>query len=544
MVASPRILSERRRRVQRDCSRAKVSIGARANAALLLSPAMPPPVVAMRNITRRFGGIVANDDVAFELLPGELHALVGENGAGKTTLMRVLYGLLAPHAGRIEVEGRPVRIARPADAIRLGLGMVHQHFVLIDPMTVAENVTLGREPRTRVGAFDHAEAERRVAELSQRHGLPVDPRTPVASLSVGGQQRVEILKALYHGARVLILDEPTAVLAPQEVDELFRVLRELQAAGTAIVLITHKLAEVQAIADRVTVMRAGRVVGGGPIAEYSSERIAELMVGHTPAPARRERTSATGNVLLSVRQLEVADDRGLSAVRGVSLAIHEGEIVGIAGVEGNGQHELIECLAGLRPARAGDVRMAGGIAPRGARARFRAGLAHVPGDRLRRGLVGGMTVAENLVLGRHDDRTVAGLWLTPRALARHARPLLADYDVRPPAPAAAAHTLSGGNQQKLVIAREISRGAAVMLVAHPTRGVDLGATAFIHGRLIAARNSGRAILLVSSELSEILALSDRVLVMYGGRFVHETAPHMTDERTLGMYMTGQGEARG
>jgi general nucleoside transport system ATP-binding protein len=515
-----------------------------SNAALLLSAAMPAPVVAMRNITRRFGGTVANDDVTFELQPGEIHALVGENGAGKTTLMRVLYGMLGPHSGRIEVEGRAVRVARPADAIRLGLGMVHQHFVLVDPMSVAENVTLGREPRTATGAFRRPEAERIVAELSQRYGLPVEPRATVASLSVGGQQRVEILKALHHGARVLILDEPTAVLAPQEVDELFRVLRDLRAAGTAIVLITHKLPEVQAIADRVTVMRAGRVAGGGPIAEFSNERIAELMVGHAPARGRRERTSATGKVLFSARQLEVLDDRGLLAVRGVSLALHEGEIVGIAGVEGNGQHELIECLAGLRPASGGDVRLAGGLAPRGARARFHAGLAHVPGDRLRRGMVGGMSVAENLVLGRQDDREVAGAWLTPRALARNARPLLADYDVRPPDPGAEAGTLSGGNQQKMVIAREISRGAAVMLVAHPTRGVDLGATAFIHERLIAARNSGRAILLVSSELTEILALSDRVLVMYGGRFVHETAPHTTDERTLGFYMTGQGEARG
>ena len=504
---------------------------------------MPSPVVALHHITRRFGSVVANDDVSLELQPGEIHALVGENGAGKTTLMRVLYGLLPPHGGHIDVDGRTARIARPADAIRLGLGMVHQHFMLVEPMTVAENLALGHEPRAGLGRFSAPDAERAVEALSRRYGLPVDPRARIRALSVGVQQRIEILKALHHGARVLILDEPTAVLVPQEVDELFQVLRGLKAQGTSIVLITHKLAEVRAVADRVTVMRAGRVVGGGPIGSLSNAAIAELMIGRPLPPLGLERAGGVGQVRLEVKDLEVADDRGLPAVRGVSFEVRGGEIVGIAGVEGNGQHELVECLAGLRPARRGAVRIEDRVVPPGARARFAAGLAHIPADRHRRGMIAEMTLAENLVLGMHHDRALGrGPALDPRRLAERARPLLATYDVRPPDPRARAGALSGGNQQKLVVARELARAAGVMLVAHPTRGVDLGATTFIHRRLLDARNAGRALLLVSSELSEILALSDRVLVMYEGRIVCERRVESTGERELGLYMTGQAGA--
>jgi len=500
---------------------------------------MSAPVVALRNVTRRFGSVVANDDVTLEIAPGEIHALVGENGAGKTTAMRVLYGILPPHAGHIEIDGHTVRIARPQDAIRLGLGMVHQHFMLVEPMTVAENLTLGHEPAAAFGAYRAGAAQRAVEELSRRYGLAVDPRARIRTLSVGAQQRVEILKALHHGARVLILDEPTAVLAPQEVDELFRVLRGLAAHGTSIVLITHKLAEVRAIADRVTVMRAGRVVGGGALTSLTHDAIAELMVGRAMAPLVVERTPGVEGVRLEVNDLEVFDARGLAAVRGVSFTVRGGEILGLAGVEGNGQHELIECLAGLVHARGGTVRIDGRDAPRGTRARFAAGLAHVPADRHRRGMIEPMTLAENLILGLERDPALGrGPGLDPAALARHARALLEAYDVRPPDPRARAGALSGGNQQKLVMARELSRNAGVMLVAHPTRGVDLGATAFIHRRLIAARNSGRAVLLVSSELSEILALSDRVMVIFDGRIVFESTARATDERELGHYMTG------
>jgi len=505
---------------------------------------MTAPAVALRNVTRRFGTCVANDDVSLELEPGTVHAIVGENGAGKTTLMRVLYGLIAPTGGHVEIDGRAVQIRRPADAMRLGLGMVHQHFMLVGPLTVAENVCLGREPGGAGGRLDRRRAEAEVAQLSERYGLPVDPKARVSTLSVGGQQRVEILKALYHEARVLILDEPTAVLTPQEVDDLFRVLRELKKAGTTIVLITHKLAEVKALADHVTVMRGGRVVGGGPASELSVERIAELMVGRAVSSLHDRGAATPGEPLLEVRGLTVRDERGLEAVRDVSLVVRAGEIVGIAGVEGNGQHELIECLAGLRRAERGEIVCAGrALSGRSAAEHARAGLAHVPSDRLRRGLVPPFTLAENLVLGRQREAAVGhGALLQPSALARRASPLLQEFDVRPPDPAARAEQLSGGNQQKVVVARELTRGARVVLAAHPTRGVDLGAIEFIHRRLLAERDGGHGVLLVSSELSEILALADRVLVMYEGRIVHETTRTAADERTLGLYMAGKGGA--
>ena len=505
-----------------------------------LPPSMPA-LVALRNITRRFGSLVANDDVSLELAPAEIHALVGENGAGKTTLMRVLYGLLAPDSGTVEMEGRAIRIRHPADAMRLGLGMVHQHFMLVDTLSVAENVVLGHEPGGAAGAFDRRRAEARVAELSRRHGLPVEPDALVATLSVGAQQRVEILKTLDRGARVLILDEPTAVLTPQEVDDLFQVLRRLRADGTAIVMITHKLAEVMALADRVTVMRAGRIVGSGPIGSWTAEAIAERMVGRTPAPLRARADRAPGDPLLAVRALEVSDDRGLPAVRGVSFEVRAGEVVGIAGVEGNGQHELIEALAGLRAHRPGEVRIAGRpLTGRSAREAYAAGLAHIPSDRLRRAIVPEMSLAENLALGLQRSKHFGrGPWLERRRLEAHATRLLEEYDVRPRDPSARVGRLSGGNQQKLVAARELSRDAAVLLAAHPTRGLDLGAIEFLHRRILAERDRGRAVLLVSSELSEILALSDRVLVLYEGRLVHETTPAETDERTLGLFMTGR-----
>jgi simple sugar transport system ATP-binding protein len=372
---------------------------------------------------------------------------------------------------------------------------------------------------------------------------------------VGEQQRVEILKALYRGARVLILDEPTAVLTPQEVDELFGVLRELRAKGTAIVFITHKLAEVKSLADRVTVMRAGRVVGGGDAASLTVERMAELMMGHVPAPlaARVAASGGSGDVVLEAAGLRVLDARGLPAVRSLSLAVRAGEVVGVAGVEGNGQHELVECLAGLRPARLGKVFVAGrDVTGRGARAHAEAGLSHIPADRLRRGLVSEMTCAENFVLGRQREAS-RGPWLGGGSLVARAREPMAEYDVRPADPSMRAGRLSGGNQQKLVVARELGRarsarpfqklgpgaGARALIAAHPTRGVDLGATTAIHRRLLSARDAGLGVLLVSSELSEILALSDRIVVLTSGRIVHETTPEATDERTLGLWMSGR-----
>jgi general nucleoside transport system ATP-binding protein len=502
---------------------------------------MSAPAVRLRGITRRFGPVLANDDVSLELLPGEIHALVGENGAGKSTLMRVLYGLLEPDAGAIEVDGRPVRLHRPADAMRLGFGMVHQHFMLVDTLTVAENIVLGREPRRALDHLDQAAAEREVAALSERYRLPVDPRARVGGLAVGVQQRVEILKALHHGARVLILDEPTAVLAPHEVDELFQVLRSLNAQGTTIVLITHKLAEVKALAQRVTVMRDGRVVGGGDAAALTTEAIAELMVGRPLAGLRARDPRPPGVALLEVRDLQAQDDRRFPALRGVSLTVAGGEILGIAGVEGNGQRELAECIAGLRPPLRGVIVIAGRhMTGRTSREHFAAGLAHIPSDRLHDGLVVEMALAENLALGRHHEPALGtGPFLSPWAMGARAAALLAEYDVRPPSPGLPAGRLSGGNQQKLIAARELTRGARVLLVAHPTRGVDLGAAEAIHLRLLAERDAGHAVLLISSDLTEILALSDRVAVMYEGRLTYETRATATDERTLGLYMTGR-----
>ncbi|MEK7823742.1 MAG: ABC transporter ATP-binding protein [Candidatus Eisenbacteria bacterium] len=503
---------------------------------------MPVPAVSLRGITRRFGPVIANDGVSLDLAPGEIHALVGENGAGKSTLMRVLYGLLQPDAGTIEVDGRPVRIHRPADAMRLGLGMVHQHFMLVDTLTVSENIVLGREPKSALGGLRRAAADAEVEALAERYRMPVEPRARVSQLSVGVQQRVEILKALHHGARVLILDEPTAVLTPHEVDELFQVLRALNAQGTTIILITHKLAEVKALARRVTVMRDGRVVGGGEAASLTTEAIAELMVGRPLAGLRPRSPTAAAAPLLEVRLLDADDDRGLPAVRGVSLSVCGGQILGIAGVEGNGQRELAECIAGLRAPLRGEIVVAGRpMHGRSPRERAAAGLAHIPADRLHRGLVPEMTLAENLVLGRHREPSLGrGPLLGRRALASRAAALLAEYDVRPRSPGLLASRLSGGNQQKLIAARELSRGALVLLVAHPTRGLDLGAAEAIHRRLLAERDAGRAVLLISSDLTEILALSDRVCVMYEGRLTHETRPAETDERTLGLHMTGRG----
>ena len=502
------------------------------------------PSVALRNVTRRFGSVVANHDVTLELAPGRIHALVGENGAGKTTLMRILYGMIHPDSGTLEIDGRPVRFIDPAHAIRMGLGMVHQHFMLVDTLTVAENVTLGGEPRAAFGRFDLARAESIVRELSQRHGLPVDPAAKVSGLSVGAQQRVEILKALHHQARVLILDEPTAVLTPQEVDELFAALRSLQSQGVTIVLITHKLSEVMALAEQVTVLRQGRVVGGGKVADFTVESLAELMVGRPIAALQARAKTPAEVVQLEAVMLDVLDDRRLPAVRRVSFAVHGGEIVGIAGVEGNGQHELVECLAGLRPPAHGEVRIQGRrVSARSAREHFAAGLAHVPGDRLRRGMVRSMTLVENVILGRQRDPALGhGPMLDRSTTSALARRLVEEHDVRPPIVTARAEQLSGGNQQKLVVGRELSRGASAILAAHPTRGVDLGAVDAIHRRLLAERDAGHGVLLVSSELSEILALSDRIFVMYEGRIVHETRPSETDERTLGIHMTGRTAA--
>jgi len=503
----------------------------------LVEPAAP--VLELRGITKRFPGIVANDRIDFDLYPGEVHALLGENGAGKSTLMNVLYGLYHPDEGEIRVGGEPLALGSPRDAIEHGIGMVHQHFMLIPVMTVAENVVLASEPTRGRVFLDYGEAVRRVEELSRRFGLAVDPRAKVESISVGQQQRVEILKALYRGADILILDEPTAVLTPQEAEELFAVIRSLTEQGKSVVFISHKLHEVLEIADRISVLRRGKLVETRPREGATEEGLARAMVGRDVLLRVDKKPAQPGPPLLQVEDLVVVDDRGLEAVRGVSFEVRAGEIVGIAGVDGNGQTELIDALTGLRHASSGRVVVDGrDITHATAKQALDAGVGHIPQDRQRRGLVLQFTLAENIGLHDFDREPVARFgWLRPRVLVERAARLLRQFDVRGGGPLTRAGALSGGNQQKVVLAREIERDPKVLVAGQPTRGLDVGAIEFVHRRLVEERDEGRAILLVSLELDEILSLSDRVFVMYEGRLVAEFGPG-ADEHEVGLAMTG------
>jgi simple sugar transport system ATP-binding protein len=485
-----------------------------------------PPALRLEGISKSFGLVRANRDVSFEVARGAVHALVGENGAGKSTLLAIISGATRPDAGRMWLGGAEVPLAShsPAAAIARGVGLVHQHFMLVGPLTVAENVVLGREPRRRL-AVDRARAEAQVAALGKELGLVVDPRRRVEDLTVGEQQRVEILKALWRGADLLLLDEPTAVLTPPEVRTLFAILEQLAQGGKTIVLVTHKLDEVAAIAGATTVLRGGRVAAGFPGRAAAGE-IARAIVGGEAPPPPRKRSHELGAPVLTVE--------GLAAGRlaGVSFQLRAGEILGIAGVQGNGQTELVLALAGLLAAR-GTVRLGGAPLARGPRARFAAGLGHIAEDRHLRGIILDFTLTENLVLGRQRE-----LPFGRAALAAYARDRLAALDVRPGDPAAPARALSGGNQQKLVVARELGRpGLRLLLAAEPTRGVDIGATAAIHDQLLAAAAGGAAVLLVSSELSELRALADRLLVFFRGQVAAELPPTASDE-TLGTLMTG------
>ena len=500
-----------------------------------------PLLLELLGITKRFPGIVANDHVDFELAKGEVHALLGENGAGKSTLMNILYGLYHPDEGEIRLEGKRIRIDSPRDAIDRGIGMVHQHFMLIPVMTVAENIVLATEP-TKGPFLDLASAEKRVRELSKQYGLTVRPEAKVASISVGMQQRAEILKALYRGAEILILDEPTAVLTPQEASELFTILRSLQEDGKSIIFISHKLNEVLEIADRITVLRQGKKIDTVPHEGATREGLARLMVGREVVLSVEKPPAEPGETLLEVKDLVVADERGLEAVRGISLEVKAGEIVGIAGVDGNGQSELIDALTGLRSPSAGTITAAGeNLTSANARACLDAGVGHIPEDRQVRGLVLDFTLAENLAL--HDyakEPNSRWGWLYPGRLIERAGRLLKEFDVRGGRPQTLAAALSGGNQQKVVIAREVSRDPRILVAAQPTRGLDVGAIEFVHRRLVKERDEGRAILLVSFELEEILSLSDRILAVYEGRIVGEYEPGVSEEE-LGIAMTGGRE---
>jgi len=506
-----------------------------------------PPAVRLRGIDKAFGPVRANRGAELEVATREIHALVGENGAGKSTLMRVLSGMYAPNAGTMEVGGRDVTGWGTAAAIAAGVGMVHQHFMLIPTLTVAENVVLGSEI-VKGGTLDRAAAEQAVRDLSARTGLAVPPGRLVADLSVGEAQRVEILKTLYRGARILILDEPTAVLSPPEVRELWDVLRALRQAGGTIVLITHKLDEVIDVSDTITVMRQGATVARMPTAGATAQVIARAMVGRDVALASDAEYGVTSvasvagsAALLDVRDLTVAGHRRTAAVNGVSFTIAPGEILGIAGVEGNGQTELVEALAGLAEST-GSVTLAGrDLGALSVRARGDAGLSHIPEDRHERGLVLDYTVAENLILGQQHRFTRGGRMDRERVRA-HAQAMIAAYDIRPADPSLAARALSGGNQQKIVVAREMARDFRVLLASQPTRGVDVGAIEFIHARLREARDQGKAVLLVSADLAEVLALADRVAVMYGGRIVAVLPRAEATPDVIGSFMTGAERA--
>ena len=471
---------------------------------------------------------------------GEVHALLGENGAGKTTLMNVVYGLVKPDAGEILFDGQPVLVHRPQDAIRLGIGMVHQHFMLIPPLTVAENVVLGHETTGRGGLVDVAKASRTVRELSERYGLEVDPAATVAGLSVGLQQRVEILKTLYRGARLLILDEPTAVLAPQEAQRFFEIVRALVGEGKAVIFITHKLGEVMDVADRITVMRRGKVEATTSPKESKPSDLARLMVGRPVLLQVEKKPANAGRVMLAAQDLTVVDDRRQPAVDGVSFELHAGEIVGIAGVEGNGQDELVEALVGLRPTRSGSVTLDGAdITRRSARRRLAAGIGHIPADRHRMGVILELPIADNLVLNSFDRRPFArGIVRVFDAVGRYAKKLVETFDIRLRSPNQPLSSLSGGNQQKVVAAREMGREPRVLIASQPTRGVDVGSIEFIHKRLVEQRDAGLAVLLVSSELDEVLSLADRVLVIYRGKLVANLAGEAIDRNRIGLLMAG------
>ena len=498
----------------------------------------------LRGITKRFPGVIANDNVNLTLKTGEVLCLIGENGAGKSTLMNVLYGMYKPDEGQIELDGAPVVFMSPGDAIAAGIGMVHQHFMLVPVFTVAENVVLGVEPTGRLGSLDIDKAREMVREVSDRYNLDLDPDAIIEDLPVGVQQRVEIVKVLLRDAKVVVFDEPTAVLTPKEIIEFFEIVKTLIAAGRGVVFITHKLKEALNVADRIAVLRRGQVVGEVDPKNATESQIAEMMVGRPVQLIVDKKPHAPGAVVLEVKDLSVLDADGRTMVDSVSFAVRAGEVVGIAGVQGNGQTELVDALTGLRHSARGSVALDGvditGASPRERHAK---GIAHVPEDRQRQGLVGGLSIAENLVLTRyHDEEFSRGIvmdWPSAHSVAEN---LITEYDIRTPSADIEASTLSGGNQQKVIVARELSRPLRLSIAAQPTRGVDVGSIEYIHSRIIKERDTGTAVLIVSTELDEVMALSDRLLVMYRGKIVADVDPKVTSAMDVGLYMAGSRPA--
>jgi general nucleoside transport system ATP-binding protein len=500
-------------------------------------------MIELRNITKRFGAVLANDRVSVKVAPGTIHSIVGENGAGKSTAMRIAYGFYTADSGEILINGKVQEIRTPHDAIRNGIGMVHQHFMLVEPMTVAENIVLGSEPGSAI-SLDVRKAVDDIRKLSNEFRLSVDPNAPVENLSVGQQQRVELLKALYRRAEILILDEPTAVLTPQEVEEFFAILRGMREQGKTIIIITHKLSEVLAISDNVTVMRDGKVVGDVKTSETNAAELARMMVGREVLLRVEKPDAKPGASLLSTNSLIITGRGDARKVDNVSFEVRAGEIVGIAGVEGNGQTELIEALAGLIHGShiAGTINFEGrDITNLNARQRKELGIAHVPEDRHRRGLLLDFSLAENTILGVHYRKPAVyagGILLDQKGIQKRTEQVIRDFDVRPPNAALPARALSGGNQQKLIIGREFELPPKLLLVSQPTRGVDIGAIEFIHRKIVELRDAGCAVLLVSAELEEVTALSDRLLVVHNGKIVGEVDPKVTSNEEIGLMMTG------
>ena len=495
----------------------------------------------LRQVTKRFGTLVANDRIDLVVEPGEIHALLGENGAGKSTLMNVLYGLYQAEEGKILLDGVEQNFKGPGDAMAAGIGMVHQHFMLIPVFTVAENVVLGNEPTNKLGVLDLDQARKKVRELSDRFGFDVDPDALVSDLPVGAQQRVEIIKSLIRDAKILVLDEPTAVLTPQETDELMQIMRDLAAAGTSIIFITHKLREVQAVSNKITVIRQGKVVGEAKPTSTAGE-LATMMVGReVDLKVDKSTAKQGGNLVLRVEDIHVEDDRKQLAVDGVSFSVQAGEIFAIAGVQGNGQTELAEALLGLRHVVKGRGAIAlndNYIDGQSVRQRLEAGIGYVPEDRKKDGLVGEFDIAENLMLnGSYGKPFAKGVAIDFASRDRIANELIKAFDVRTPSASTPAQKLSGGNQQKVVVARELSREVKLLIVAQPTRGVDVGSIEFIHERIVAERDEGKAVLLISTELDEVLALADRIAVMYRGKIVGIVDANVSRE-TLGKMMAG------
>lgn len=503
------------------------------------------PVVELKQITKRFPGVVANDSISLTLRKGEIHALLGENGAGKSTLMNILFGLYQPDEGSIEMNGQPVTIDNPNKAIKLGIGMVHQHFKLVHPFTVTENIILGMEPKKGL-KIDYKSASAQVAKLSEQYGLQVDPNAKIQDISVGMQQRVEIMKILFRGADILIFDEPTAVLTPQEIEELMAIMRRLVKEGKSIIVITHKLKEIMEISDRVTIIRRGKVIDTVETAQTNPQELAEKMVGRGVSFKVDKAEPQIGQPVLQLNDLKAKDKHGIHVLNGLNLEVRSGEIVGIAGVDGNGQSELIEAITGLRKIESGSIRLSGkDITNLPARKIIESGLSHIPEDRHKHGLVLDFSISENMVLETYYQAPYSrGGLLNQRAIDEHAKQLVEAFDVRTPSVETTARSLSGGNQQKAIIAREIDKNPDLLIAAQPTRGLDVGAIEFVHKQLIEQRDLGKAVLLISFELDEIMNVSDRIAVIYEGRIVGEVLPRETNDQELGLMMAGSLERGG